>query len=139
MVETGLPEPYDRAAALLSDLDEQIEMFEQSTPLPPNVVAILSDLRKRVAAAGLLVMLASGASAQEAPKSCLLAAAEKVPPIPGLAITSFKSDVVTPFTASSPGYAKIQVKTKTGDLEATFLFNCSWGDGGTDAVAAGVQ
>lgn len=59
MVEAGLPEPYDRVVALLSDIDEQIEIFERSQVWPTAVIAVLADMRKRLAAAGLLTILAA--------------------------------------------------------------------------------
>lgn len=59
MIPTDLPEPYGATAALLSDLDEQIELFERFADLPPNIATVLADLRKRVAAAALLVMLSA--------------------------------------------------------------------------------
>lgn len=139
MVETDLPEPYGSAAALLSDLDEQIEMFEKSTILPPNIGTVLADLRKRVAAAGLLVMLAAtGASGAETPKLCLVLSAAKIPPIPGAVIESISGDMLAD-RGSGPGYAKVQVKTKIANVEATFYFRCTWDDRGTDVASEGIR
>jgi len=56
-VPTGLAEPLASLLAFLSDLEEQIEMFQQQGGCDEFATAVLNELKQRVAAMGLLVTL----------------------------------------------------------------------------------
>ena len=99
-----------------------------------------SAVRRRAAAVGLLVVLSTTvANGADAPKGCMIEAAAKIPPIPGMTIQSFSYDTIAPSTTSGPGYAKVWIYTKTANLDAIFAFTCSWNDHGLEVTAVGVQ
>ena len=95
-------------------------------------------MRLMVVVVGAALLLAAGAEAQTvAEKLCILGAAQKLPPVPGLVIAGSKV-TAPPKEISLSGDVGVELSVKAAGVDATFSFICRMSSGSATVQALGV-